>query len=69
MKNQIINRRCQPGQSVFDVMDNLVAEGLIPLRSMLGTRATDEVPSNAVACITVRPNESFWIVLMDAPTK
>jgi hypothetical protein len=62
MTTKIINRRCQPGQSVFDVIDTLISEKLISERSMLGTRATGTAPNDAVARVTVRPNESWWIV-------
>jgi len=61
------NRTCNSGQSVFDVSDELKTEGLIPQRSMLGNRCSlgDIAPENAVAVVTVRANEVFWIVRMN----
>ena len=61
------NRSCGDGQSVFDVRDELKADGLIPQRTMLGHRWSlgDVAPANAVAVVTVRANENFWIVTMD----
>lgn len=60
------NRTCKNGQSVFDVADEMKADGLIPQRSMLGHRCSlgDVAPENAVAVVTVRVNENFWIVRM-----
>jgi hypothetical protein len=61
---KIIDRNCHSGQSVFDVIDELKNENLIPERSILGDRATltGEQPENAVARITVRRNEMFWVI-------
>jgi hypothetical protein len=54
--------RCGNGQSVFEVKDELQKAGKIPARCTLGPRVGGKQPENAVAQITVRAHEAFWII-------
>jgi hypothetical protein len=60
---KLVYRNCNNEQSVFDVIDELKFDNLIPQNSTLGNRVTtNNQPENAVGQVTVRQNESFWIV-------
>ena len=60
---KMIYRNCTAGQSVFDVIAELKEQNRIPATATLGTRTIgDEVPENAVARITVRPHEMWWVI-------
>lgn len=54
--------RCGDGQSVYDVMRELQQGGKIPARCTLGPRVGSHQPDNAVAQITVRAHEAFWVI-------
>lgn len=53
------------GQSVFDIIDEWRAEGLVPDTAGLGSKATTDRrnrPPDAVGLILVRPGTEWWVV-------
>jgi hypothetical protein len=54
--------RCGSGQSVFDVINELRRAGKIPEHCTLGPRVGGQQPDNAVAIVTVRAHEKFYIL-------
>jgi len=54
--------RCGNGQSVYDVMREMEQREKIPARCAVGPRVGGQQPENAVAIITVRAHEKFYIL-------
>lgn len=58
--------QCSEGQSVFDAIRYGVSNGWYPVDALLGDSVTSlPKPAKAIAQVTVRQHESFWII---APT-
>lgn len=56
------NTRCTAGQSAFDAIREGIDDGWYPGTATLGPRATEPKPANAIAQVTVRSRESYWIL-------
>lgn len=54
--------RCGNNQSVYDVMREMEQSGKIPARCTLGPRVGGQQPERAVAIVTVRAHEKFYIL-------
>jgi hypothetical protein len=56
------NTRCGAGQSIYDALAEGKADGWYPPSASIGGRTGGSPPENAIAEVTVRARESFWIV-------
>ena len=54
--------RCGAGQSAYDAIEEGTDDGWYPPKSTLGGRTGGDRPANAIARVTVRRGESYWIV-------
>jgi hypothetical protein len=64
------NTRCGAGQSVYDAVAEGIADGWYPPNASVGDMVRGPAPlvrgpapENAIAEVTVRARESFWIVV------
>lgn len=59
----MISLRCKSGQDVYSCLDEAKKDGAAPKNAQVGGRDNGgKQPANAIGRITVRANESFWIV-------